>query len=63
MKKEPRMESRRRRPKGGQRVAAYLPSGTVKRLRLQCVKEDCSVSDAITRAVEDWLGERIGKTT
>jgi len=57
-KKETNAVSRRRRSKGGKRVAAYLPSDTYKRLRIQCAKEDCSVSDAITRAVEDWLGRR-----
>jgi hypothetical protein len=50
--------SRKRRSERGQRVAAYLPLGTVKLLRLQCLKEDCSISDAITRAVENWLGRR-----
>jgi hypothetical protein len=60
-KKTPNAASRRRRPKGGQRVATYLPPDTVRRLRMQCAKEDCSVSDAVTRAVEDWLGERIGR--
>jgi hypothetical protein len=53
--------SRRRRPEGGKRLAVHLPHDTVRRLRLQCVEEDCSVSDAVTRAVEGWLGERIGK--
>jgi len=53
--------SRRRRPEGGKRLAVHLPHETVKRLRMQCVHEDCSISDAVTRAVEDWLGERMGR--
>jgi hypothetical protein len=55
--------SRRRRPEGGKRLAIHLPHEIDKRLRIQCVHEACSISDAVTRAVEDWLDKRIGKTS
>jgi len=49
--------SRRRRPESGGRLAVHMPHDTIKRLRLQCVEEDCSISDFVTRAVEDRLKE------
>jgi hypothetical protein len=47
--------SRRRRPIRGERVAVYLPPELVEDLRVRCVRERRSVSDAVTEAVAFWM--------
>ena len=47
--------SRRRRPVRGERIAVYLPPSLVEELRVRCVRERRSVSDAVTEAVSSWI--------
>ena len=47
--------SRRRRPVRGERIAVYLPPELVEDLRVRCVRERRSVSDAVTEAVASWM--------
>lgn len=47
--------SRRRRAVRGERIAVYLPPELVEELRLRCVREKRSVSDAVTEAVSSWM--------
>jgi hypothetical protein len=47
--------SRLRREATGDRVAVYLPPDMAMELRVRCVRERRSVSDAVTEAVGSWL--------
>lgn len=47
--------SKRRRPVRGERIAVYLPPELVENLRVRCVFERRSVSDAVTEAVASWM--------
>lgn len=48
-------ESKLRRPTRGERVAVYLPPELMEELRIRCVQERRSVSDAVTEAVGRWV--------
>ncbi len=48
-------ESRKRKAQAGERVAVYLPPALVRALRLRCVEESRSISDAATEAIEAWM--------
>jgi len=59
VKKAPkRIRGSRRRAEAGRRFAVYLPHVLAKKLLHQCAEEDCSISDAVTRAVQTWLEEK-----
>jgi hypothetical protein len=45
----------RRRSERTLRVGIYLPTAVLRKLRMTCVRDERSVSDAITEAVTDWL--------
>jgi hypothetical protein len=47
--------SRRRRAVRGERIAVYLPPALVEELRVRCVRQRRSVSDAVTEAVSSWI--------
>ncbi len=51
-------ESKLRRASRGERVAVYLPPEIVEQLRIRCVQERRSVSDAVSDAVTAWLKPR-----
>ena len=39
----------------GRRAVLTLPPDLYKALKIRCVEEDCSVSDAVARAIETWV--------
>jgi hypothetical protein len=49
--------SKLRRPDGGdnKRISGYVPSSIEESVRLRCVKERRSISDALTEALSLWL--------
>jgi hypothetical protein len=40
------------------RLALYFPPDVAKALRVRCIEESRSVSDAVTAAVSAWLGHQ-----
>jgi hypothetical protein len=50
---------RLRRVGQGERVTLYLPPELVKQVRLLCVEERRSMSDAATEALTEWRGRRV----
>ncbi|MCC7542614.1 MAG: ribbon-helix-helix protein, CopG family [Deltaproteobacteria bacterium] len=44
-----------RRETSGERLSVYLPPELAQELRLKCVKQRRSVSDAVTEAVRQWV--------
>jgi hypothetical protein len=44
-----------RRKNGGRRLAVILSHDLVKRLKMRCAEVDCSLSDAVSKALEAWL--------
>lgn len=54
--------ARLRRVEKGERVTLYLPPELAKRVRLLCVEERRSMSDATTEALTEWTGRRRVKT-
>lgn len=55
-KAEPKTDSSKlRRPARGERISPYLPPEVAEELRVKCVRERRSLSDAVTEAVRDWL--------
>lgn len=50
-------ESRKRKARAGARVALYLPPALLKALRLRCVEEERSLSDAAAAAIEAWMAK------
>lgn len=55
MARRPPRESPLRRTERGQRVVVYLPDEVEGDLRVHCGHERCSISWAITRAVQEYL--------
>ncbi len=55
--------ARLRRLEKGERVTLYLPPELAKRVRLLCVEERRSMSDATTEALTEWTGRRRGVKT
>lgn len=52
-----------RRVEKGERVTLYLPPHLAKQVRLLCVEERRSMSDAATEALTEWTGQRAAKRT
>ncbi len=52
---------RLRRVEKGERVTLYLPPDLAKRVRLLCIEERRSMSDATTEALTEWTDQRKGK--
>jgi hypothetical protein len=49
--------SKLRRDARGERVSFYLPPTLAEAVRMRCAKERRSMSDALTEAVNAWLGQ------
>ena len=45
-----------RRETPGVRLNVYVPDELERRLRIRCAEERRSMSDAVTHAIEKWLG-------
>jgi len=45
-----------RREAAGVRLNVYVPGELERRLRIRCAEERRSMSDAVTQALDKWLG-------
>lgn len=50
--------SKKRSSERGERVVAYLPAELEAELRMRCVRDRCSLTHAVSEAVQLWLEER-----
>lgn len=52
----PKQPSQRKRPDRGERLTVYIPPGLASDLRVLCAQQRRSLSDAVTEAVNKWIG-------
>ena len=52
---EARRSTPKRRTEPGKRATIFVPDALLKRVRVRCIAEECSLSFAVTEALKTWV--------